>query len=98
MNKTELITALSEKAEVSKKDATAVLEAFTATVTEELAKKEKVALVGFGTFETRERAARTGKNPRTGEALKIAASVAPAFKAGKALKDAVNAPKKGKKK
>ncbi len=98
MNKTELITALSEKAEVSKKDATAVLEAFTATVTEELAKKEKVALVGFGTFETKERAARIGRNPQTGKEMKIAASVAPAFKAGKALKDAVNAPKKGKKK
>ena len=98
MNKVELITALAEKAEVSKKDAAAVLEAFTATITEELAKKEKIALVGFGTFETRERAARTGKNPRTGEALKIAAAVVPAFKAGKALKDAVNAPKKGKKK
>ena len=98
MNKSELIEALASKAEVSKKTAAAVLEAFTSTITEELAKKEKVTLVGFGTFETRERAARTGKNPRTGEALKIAASVAPAFKAGKALKDAVNAPKKGKKK
>ncbi|MBQ2657961.1 MAG: HU family DNA-binding protein [Erysipelotrichaceae bacterium] len=98
MNKTELITALSEKAEVSKKDAAAVLEAFTATVTEELAKKEKVALVGFGTFETKERAARIGRNPQTGKEMKIAASVAPVFKAGKALKDAVNAPKRGKKK
>ena len=98
MNKTELITALSEKAEVSKKDATAVLEAFTATVTEELAKKGKVALVGFGTFETKERAARIGRNPQTGKEMKIAASVAPVFKAGKALKDAVNAPKRGKKK
>ena len=98
MTKLELIAALADKADVSKKDAAKVLEAFTDTITEELAKKEKVTLVGFGTFETRERAARTGKNPRTGEALKIAASVAPAFKAGKALKDAVNAPKKGKKK
>ena len=98
MNKVELIAALAEKAEVSKKDAAAVLEAFTATITEELAKKEKVTLVGFGTFETRERAARTGRNPQTGKEMKIAASVAPAFKAGKALKDAVNAPKKGKKK
>ncbi|HAG69139.1 MAG TPA: HU family DNA-binding protein [Lachnospiraceae bacterium] len=97
MNKTELIAALAEKADVSKKDAGAVLEAFTATITEELAKKEKVTLVGFGTFETRERAARTGKNPQTGEAIKIAASAAPAFKAGKALKDAVNVGKKGKK-
>ncbi len=98
MNKSELIEALASKAEVSKKTAGAVLDAFTSTITEELAKKEKVSLVGFGTFETRERAARTGKNPRTGEALKIAASVAPAFKARKALKDAVNSPKKGRKK
>ena len=98
MNKVELITALAEKAEVSKKDAAAVLEAFTATITEELAKKEKVTLVGFGTFETKERAARIGRNPQTGKEMKIAASVAPAFKAGKALKDAVNSPKKGKKK
>ncbi len=97
MNKTELIAALAEKADVSKKDAGAVLEALTETITEELAKKEKLTLTGFGTFETRERAARTGKNPQTGEAIKIAASVAPAFKAGKALKDAVNNGKKGKK-
>ena len=98
MNKVELIAALADKAEVSKKDASAVLEAFTDTITEQLSQKEKITLVGFGTFETRERAARIGKNPRTGETLKIAASVAPAFKAGKALKDAVNTPKKGKKK
>ena len=98
MNKVELIAALADKADVSKKDAAKVLEALTDTITEQLSQKEKVTLVGFGTFETRERAARTGKNPRTGEALKIAASVVPAFKAGKALKDAVNAPKKGKKK
>ena len=98
MNKTELISAMADKAGVSKKEAGAVLDAFTETITEELAKKEKITLIGFGTFETRERAARTGKNPLTGEAIKIAASVAPAFKAGKALKDAVNAPKKGKKK
>ena len=98
MNKVELIAALADKADVSKKDAAKVLDAFTKTVAEELSKKEKITLIGFGTFETRERAARTGKNPRTGEALKIAASVAPVFKAGKALKDAVNSPKKGKKK
>ena len=98
MNKTELIAALAKKAEVSKKDAAKVLDAFTATITEELTKKEKVTLVGFGTFETKERAARIGRNPQTGKEMKIAASVAPAFKAGKALKDAVNAPKKGKKK
>ena len=98
MTKLELIAALADKADVSKKDAAKVLEAFTDTITQQLSQKEKITLVGFGTFETRERAARTGKNPRTGEALKIAASVAPVFKAGKALKDAVNAPKKGKKK
>ena len=98
MTKAELIAALAQKADVSKKDAEAVLNAFTATVTEELSKKEKITLVGFGTFETRERAARTGRNPQTGKEMKIAASVAPAFKPGKALKDAVNAPKKGKKK
>ncbi len=98
MTKVELIATLAEKADVSKKDAAKVLDAFTETVAEELGKKEKITLVGFGTFETRERAARTGKNPRTGEALKIAASVAPVFKAGKVLKAAVNAPKKGKKK
>ena len=98
MTKAELIAALAQKADVSKKDAEAVLNAFTATVTEELSKKEKITLLGFGTFETRERAARTGRNPQTGKELKIAASVAPAFKPGKALKDAVNAPKKGKKK
>ena len=98
MNKTELIAALAEKSNVSKKDAAAVLDAFTATVTEQLSKKERIILTGFGTFETRERAARTGKNPQTGEALKIAASTAPAFKAGKGLKEAVNAGKKGKKK
>ena len=96
MTKAELITALAEKANVSKKDAEAVLNAFTATVTEQLSKKEKISLVGFGTFETRERAARTGRNPQTGKEMKIAASVSPAFKPGKALKDAVNA--KGKKK
>ena len=98
MNKSELIDALASKAEVSKKTAGAVLDAFASTITEELAKKEKVSLVGFGTFETRDRAARTARNPQTGEELKIAASVAPVFKAGKALKDAVNAGKKGKKK
>ena len=98
MTKAELIAALAQKADVSKKDAEAVLNAFTETVTEDLSKKEKITLVGFGTFETRERAARTGRNPQTGKELKIAASVAPAFKPGKALKDAVNAGKKGKKK
>ena len=98
MNKVELIAALADKAEVSKKDAAKVLDALTDTITEQLSQKEKVTLVGFGTFETKERAARIGRNPQTGKEMKIAASVAPAFKAGKALKDAVNAPKKGKKK
>lgn len=90
MNKTELVAALAEKAEVSKKDAELVLHALTDTVTEELAKGEKVQLVGFGTFEVSERAARTGRNPQTGKTMKIKASKAPKFKAGKALKDAVN--------
>ena len=98
MNKVELIAALVDKADVSKKDAAKVLDALTDTITEQLSQKEKVTLVGFGTFETKERAARIGRNPQTGKEMKIAASVAPAFKAGKALKDAVNAPKKGKKK
>ena len=91
MNKTELISAMAEQAELSKKDTEAALTAMLDTITATLAKKEKVQLVGFGTFETRDRAERTGKNPATGEALTIPASTAPAFKAGKALKDAVNA-------
>lgn len=90
MNKTELVAAIADKAEVSKKDAELVLRAFTDTVTEELAKGEKIQLVGFGTFEVSERAARTGRNPQTGKTMKIKASKAPKFKAGKALKDAVN--------
>ncbi|MBQ7563768.1 MAG: HU family DNA-binding protein [Lachnospiraceae bacterium] len=98
MNKTELIDALAKETGVSKKDTGALLDAFVKTVTEELAKKEKVQLVGFGTFETRERAARTGRNPQTGAELKIAATTAPAFKPGKALKDAVNKPVSKKKK
>lgn len=98
MNKTELIAAVAEKAEVSKKDAEAVVKAALETVTATLAAGEKVQLIGFGTFETRERAARSGKNPRTGEAVKIKASKVPAFKAGAALKQAVNIKKKSKKK
>ena len=90
MNKTELIAAMAEKAEISKKDAEAALKAFTDVVTEELKKGEKIQLVGFGTFEVSERAARTGRNPQTGEEMPIAASKAPKFKAGKALKDSVN--------
>ena len=90
MNKTELVAAIAEQAEISKKDAEKALKAFTDVVAEELKKGEKIQLVGFGTFEVREREARTGKNPRTGEAIEIAASKAPAFKAGRGLKDAVN--------
>ena len=96
MNKTELVAAMAEKAELSKKDAEAALKAPTATIAEELTKGEKVQLVGFGTFEVSERAARTGKNPQTGKAIKIPASMAPKFKAGKALKDTVNSTKKKK--
>ena len=90
MNKTELIAAIAERAELSKKDSEKALKAFVDVVTEELKKEHKIQLVGFGTFEVRAREARTGKNPRTGETIKIAASKVPAFKAGKALKDAVN--------
>ena len=91
MNKTELIAAIAENAELSKKDAEKALKALVEVVTEELKKGEKVQLVGFGTFEVSERAAREGRNPSTGEAMKIDACKAPKFKAGKALKDAVNA-------
>ncbi len=91
MNRVELIAAMAEKAELSKKDAEKALKAFTEVVAEELAKGEKIQLVGFGTFEVSERAAREGRNPRSGETMTIAASKAPKFKAGKALKDAINA-------
>ena len=91
MNKTELISAMSEKSELTKVDAEKALKAFIDTVTEELKNKGKVQLVGFGTFETSERAARTGRNPQTGETIEIKASTSPKFKAGKALKDIVNA-------
>ena len=90
MNKTELVAAMAEKAQLSKKDAEAALKAFTDVVAEELKKGEKIQLVGFGTFEVSERAARTGRNPQTGAEMKIEASKAPKFKAGKALKDSVN--------
>ena len=90
MNKTELIAAMAEKAEISKKDAEKALKAFTDTVADELVKGEKVQLVGFGTFEVSERAAREGRNPKSGEPMKIAASKSPKFKAGKALKDMIN--------
>ena len=90
MNKTELVAAMAEQAGVSKKDAEKTLKAFTDVVAEELKKCGKVQLVGFGTFEVSERAARDGRNPQTGKVLKIAASKAPKFKAGKALKDELN--------
>ena len=90
MNKTDLVAAVAQKAELTKKDAEKAINAFTAAITEALVEGDKVQLVGFGTFEVRTRDARTGKNPRTGEVIKIAASKVPAFKAGKALKDVVN--------
>ena len=91
MNKTELVAAVAEQADISKKDAEKVLKAFVDVVTEELKKEHKIQLVGFGTFEVSERAAREGRNPQTGKTMKIEACKAPKFKAGKALKDAVNA-------
>lgn len=91
MNKTELVAAMAQAAELSKKDAEKALKAFTDVVTDELKKGGKVQLVGFGTFEVTERAAREGRNPQSGAVMKIAASKAPKFKAGKALKDEVNA-------
>lgn len=90
MNKTELVAAIAEKTELSKKDSEKALKAFVDIVTEALQKGEKIQLVGFGTFEVAERAAREGRNPLTGEKMQINASKAPKFKAGKALKDAVN--------
>ena len=91
MNKTELVSAIAENAGLTKKDSEKVLKAFVEVVTEELKKGEKVQLVGFGTFEVSERPAREGINPQTKEKIEIAASRAPKFKAGKALKDVVNA-------
>ena len=90
MNKVELVEAMAKKAGLSKKDAEAAVKAFTDVVTAELKKGGKVQLVGFGTFEVAKRAAREGKNPQTGAKIKIPASKAPKFKAGKALKDTVN--------
>ena len=94
MNKTELIEAMAKANKLSKKDNEAVLSAFIDTVTKALKKGDKVQLVGFGTFEVSKRAARTGRNPQTGETIKIKAAKAPRFKAGKALKDVVNGAKK----
>lgn len=90
MNKTELIAATAEKANLSKKDTEAAVNAVIDVITEALKKGDKVQLVGFGSFETRERAARVGRNPKTKEEIQIPASRVPAFKAGKALKDAVD--------
>ncbi|MCI8333300.1 MAG: HU family DNA-binding protein [Lachnospiraceae bacterium] len=90
MNRMELVAAIAEKTELSKKDAEKALKAFTDVVAEELKKGEKIQLVGFGTFEVSERPAREGRNPQTGQTMQIAASKAPKFKAGKALKDALN--------
>ncbi len=89
MNKTELVAAIAEKAEISKKDADKALAAFIETVTDALKGGDKIQLVGFGTFEVRERPERTGRNPQTKETITIAASKVPAFKAGAALKNAV---------
>ncbi len=90
MNRVELVAAMADKAGLAKKDAEKALKAFTDVVAEELKKGEKIQLVGFGTFEVSERGAREGRNPRSGETMTIAACKAPKFKAGKALKDAIN--------
>ncbi len=90
MNKSELIERISDAADISKADAGRALEAALDAIAESLKNAEPVSLVGFGTFAVRERAARTGRNPQTGETIQIAASRSPAFKAGKALKDALN--------
>lgn len=90
MNKSELIAAVAEKTGLTKKDSEKAVVALLDIIKTAVAQDEKVQLIGFGTFEPRVRAARTGKNPRTGEAIKIAEATVPAFKAGKAFKDAVN--------
>ena len=90
MNKADLVASIAAKAGLTKKDAEAALNAVVASIEEALVKGDKVALVGFGTFETKKRAARKGKNPQTGAEISIAASTVPSFKAGKGLKDAVN--------
>lgn len=90
MNKSELIEVVAQSADISKAAASRAIDAFVTSVTDALKEGDQVTLVGFGTFAVRERAARTGRNPRTGESITIPASKAPGFKAGKALKDAVN--------
>ncbi len=89
MNKSELIAAIANSADLSKKDAEKAVAAFLDSITDALKKGDKVTLIGFGTFEAKKRAARTGKNPQTGAAIKIPATTVPSFKAGKALKDAL---------
>ena len=89
MNKTELVKAVAEQAELTQKDAAKAVDALIETISETLAKEEKIQLIGFGTFEVRERSARKGRNPQTGEEIDIAASKVPAFKPGKELKEAV---------
>lgn len=89
MNKTDLINLVSEKAEISKKDATKAVDAVFDSIVEALASDDKVQLIGFGNFEVRERSARKGRNPQTGEEMEIAASKVPAFKPGKQFKDAI---------
>ena len=89
MNKTELVKAVSTQAELTQKDAAKAVDALVETISNTLAKEEKIQLIGFGTFEVRERAARKGRNPQTGEEIDIAASKVPAFKPGKELKEAV---------
>ncbi len=97
MNKQELIAAIAASTGLTKKDSGAALEAVTASISASLAKGEPVRLLGFGTFDVKSRAARTGKNPKTGESIKIPASKVPSFKAGKEFKEAVAIKKKGKK-
>lgn len=94
MNKSELVAAVQKATELKKKDAEAAVTAFVDTVKDALKKGDKVQLIGFGTFESRQRPARTARNPRTGEEIKVKASKAPAFKASKAFKDALNTKKK----
>jgi len=90
MNKTQFVEAVAQKAGISKREAEAAVNAMTAVVADTLKAGDKVQLIGFGTFEVKARAARSGRNPKTGETIQIAASKTPAFSAGKALKDAVN--------
>ena len=97
MNKGELVAALAAKTELTKKESEAALNGILDVIAESMQKGDKVQLIGFGTFEAKDRPARVARNPRTGEQVKIAATKAPSFKAGKALKDAVNAPAKKKK-